>query len=175
MHLRFKFLLRNLLIPFAIGLVNFAPAQAQISGTQTLPSVELRTLKGKPFNTAELQNDGRPMIISFWATWCKPCIQELAAIAELYPDWQAETGVKLVAVSIDDSRNTGKVGPFVNGRNWDYEVLLDPNSDLKRAMNVTNVPHTFLLNGQGEIVHQHTTYKPGDEIELYEKVLSLVK
>jgi hypothetical protein len=93
----------------------------------------------------------------------------------VYKDWQKETGVKLIAMSIDDSRNTSKVGPLVNGKGWKYDVFLDENADFKRALNVTNIPHTFLLNKAGEIVWQHNSYAPGDEEELFEKVKALSK
>ncbi|MBL4656950.1 MAG: TlpA family protein disulfide reductase [Flavobacteriales bacterium] len=140
------------------------------SGVRKLPVVNVKTLSGKTVSTGKLSNDGKPIIISFWATWCKPCVRELNAIQEVYEDWTDETGVKLIAVSIDDSRNTAKVGPFVNGKGWDYEIVLDANRDFSRAMSVNTVPHTFLLNGKGEIVWQHTTYADGDEDELYELV-----
>lgn len=144
-------------------------AQAQI------PSVDVKTLNGKTVNTSTFSNDGKPMIINFWATWCKPCVRELSNIAELYEDWQDETGVKIIAISIDDARSMSRVAPFFNGKGWEYEVYIDPNSDLKRAMNVPNVPHTFLLDGEGNIVYQHTTYVDGDEHELYEKIKKLAE
>ena len=103
--------------------------------TQTkIPSVDVKTLDNQTYNTSQISNDGKPMVISFWATWCSPCKRELNNIADLYDDWVEETGVKLVAVSIDDSRNTSKVAPYVNGQSWEYQVLLDPNYDFKRAM-----------------------------------------
>jgi cytochrome c biogenesis protein CcmG, thiol:disulfide interchange protein DsbE len=138
-----------------------------------LPSAEVKTLNSKNFNTENISNNGKPIIISFWATWCTPCKKELNTISDLYDEWKEETGVKVVAISIDDARNINKVAPYVNGRNWDFEVYLDPNQDFKRAMNVNNVPHTFLLNGNGEIVWQHNSYAEGDEIKLYELVKKL--
>ncbi len=135
-----------------------------------LPAVKLKTIDGKTVNLATLTNDGNPIVISFWATWCKPCKTELNTIAEEYEDWQDETGVKLVAVSIDNSRSTGRVEPYVNGQAWEYDVLLDPNGELKRAMNVNNVPHTFLIDGKGNIVWDHNNYSAGDEEELYEQI-----
>ena len=145
--------------------------------TRRLPAVQVRTLDGKPISTATLPGvgQGKPVIISFWATWCKPCIAELTNISEQYADWQKETGVQLVAVSIDDARNAAKVSPFVRGRGWTYPVYLDQNQDLKRALNVNNVPHTFLLDGQGNIVWQHNAYNEGDEAHLLELVRKLNK
>ena len=139
----------------------------------TLPSVQLKDINGKTINTAKLSNKGKPMIISFWATWCKPCIRELKAIHEVYTDWQEETGVRMIIVSIDDAQNAQKVRPLVDGFGWDYEVLLDPNGDFKRAMNVQSVPHVFVLNGEGNIVHNHSGYTDGAESELYELLKKL--
>lgn len=112
-------------------------------------------------------------VVNFWATWCKPCIQELIAIQDSYEDLVAETGVKLIAISIDDARNAAKVRPFVEGRAWEYEVYLDVNQDFKRALNVNNVPHTFLLDGNRMIVWDHNSYSPGDEEHLFELVRTL--
>lgn len=145
---------------------------AQTKNT-TLPSVSIKSVEGKTINTDSFENQGNPIVISFWATWCKPCAKELNAISEVYDDWQEETGVKVIAVSIDDSRNAAKVGPFANGKDWPFEIYIDPNSDLKRALNVNAIPHTFLLNGNKEIVWQHTSYLDGDEEELYEEILKL--
>ena len=143
--------------------------------SRSLPNVKVKTLAGDAFNISDLDNNNKPMVISFWATWCKPCKKELNNISEVYEDWQKETGVKLVAVSIDDSRSMSKVAPYINASDWEYEVYLDPNADLKRAMGVSTVPHTFLLNDKKEIVWQHRGYFEGDEQELYEKIIELVK
>lgn len=140
------------------------------SQNSELPSVDIQTVYGEMMSTSDIENDGNPIILSFWATWCKPCIKELNTINEVYYDWQDETGVKLVAVSIDNARSSSKVLPMVNGKGWDYEVYLDPNGDFKRAMGVNMIPHTFLLNGDGEVVWQHTSFSEGSEIELIEKV-----
>jgi cytochrome c biogenesis protein CcmG/thiol:disulfide interchange protein DsbE len=140
---------------------------------RAIPSVNIKTLQGETVNTSSFNNDGKPMVISFWATWCSPCKRELTNIADVYDDWVEETGVKLIAISIDDARNAGKIEPFVNGKGWDFEFYVDNNQDLKRALNVNSVPHTFLVNGKGEIVWQHNAYSEGDEDELYEVIKKL--
>jgi cytochrome c biogenesis protein CcmG/thiol:disulfide interchange protein DsbE len=134
----------------------------------------VKTLDGKNFSTDSLKNSGKPILISFWATWCKPCVAELNAINDNYIDWQKETGVKVIAISVDDARTMNNVAPFVNGRNWNYEVYLDPNGDFQRAMSVNLVPHSFVINGKREIVTQHTSYNPGDEDKLYEEIKKAV-
>jgi thiol-disulfide isomerase/thioredoxin len=149
--------------------------KAQDQKGRALPVVEVKSLDGKTISTSKFDNDGKPIIISFWATWCKPCINELSNIAEVYDEWVEKTGVKLIAISIDDARNQSKVEPFVNGKNWNYEVYLDPNADFKRAMNVNIVPHTFLLNGNKEIVWQHNSYNDGDEKKLFQRIKAIVE
>lgn len=145
------------------------------SAQDKVPSIKVKDLRGNQFDASHIKNDGKPVILSFWATWCKPCIRELNAINDEYIDWVDETGVKVVAISIDDSRNSAKVKPFVTSQGWEYETYIDENSELRRALNVNNIPHTFLLDGKGNIVWQHNGYIPGDEDHLHELVTKLSK
>ena len=140
---------------------------------KNLPNVDVKKIDGSSFNFKNIDNNGNPIVISFWATWCKPCTKELNNIAEIYEDWQDETNVKLVAVSIDDRRSQSKVAPYVNSSGWEYEIYIDPNSDLKRAMGVSTVPHTFLLDKNKQIIWQHRGYVEGDEYELFDEILKL--
>jgi cytochrome c biogenesis protein CcmG, thiol:disulfide interchange protein DsbE len=164
--------MRNVFV--ALSFFAFSALFAQEQAPTPLPEVALKNLIGEVVKTSEFQNDGKPIILSFWATWCKPCIRELTNIQDLYEDWQDETGVKIIAVSIDDARNAMKVAPFVNGQGWDYEIYLDENSEFRRQLNVNNIPHTFLLNGKGEIVWQHNGYVDGDEENLIALVRKLI-
>ncbi|MDX1446221.1 TlpA disulfide reductase family protein [Lishizhenia sp.] len=141
-------------------------------GNKSLPSVDIQNMKGETFNTLDIASHDGPVIISFWATWCSPCKRELNTIAELYTDWQEETGVELYAVSIDDERTKSRVEPYINAQAWDYNILLDSNFDFKRAMGVNNVPHTFIVMN-GKIVYSHNNYAPGDEDAIYDKLLEL--
>lgn len=152
-----------LTVIFAVSL----PAVAQF------PSVQLKDLEGKPVNAATLSNDGKPFVVSFFATWCKPCLRELKAIHEVYPDWQEETGMKLIAISIDEAQNASKVRPLVDALGWEYEVLLDTNSELKAAMGIQSVPHLFIIDGNGKIVENRSGYTEGSEDHIIEKIRGL--
>ena len=140
-----------------------------------LPQVTLKDINGKTIQTDTLSNQGRPFIIDFFATWCKPCNRELDAISEVYEEWQQETGVKIFAVSIDQAQNIHKVKPLVSNHGWEYEVLLDPNSDFKRALGIQMIPYVLIVDGKGNIVYKHNGYTDGAETELIEKVRELVK
>jgi cytochrome c biogenesis protein CcmG/thiol:disulfide interchange protein DsbE len=138
-----------------------------------IPSVTLKDVSGKTIKTDTLRNNGKPFIIDFFATWCKPCNRELKAISEVYDDWQTETGVKIIAVSIDQAQNINKVKPLVDSNGWEYEVLLDPNGDFKRALGIQMIPYTLIIDGQGKIVYRHNGYADGEEQELIQKVREL--
>lgn len=158
-------------IPVAVLAILSLQANEDDKKGKKLPAVTIKDMAGNTINTAEASNDGNPIVISFWATWCKPCKQELNTIAEEYEDWQDETGVKLIAVSVDDQKTTKMVEPYVNATGWEYDIWMDVNGDFKRALGVNYVPHTFLLNGEGTIVYSHNNFVPGDEEELYDHIL----
>lgn len=157
-----------LLLLAIIGMTGVAQAQ--------LPAITLKTIDGKTLRTDTLRNDGKPLIIDFFATWCKPCNRELNEISEVYEEWQEETGVKLVAISIDKAQDTHKVAPLVAENEWPWEtVLLDPNQELMRSLGIQMIPFTMIIDGEGKIVYKHNGYTDGAENELIEKVRELVK
>jgi len=150
----------------SLALLICAAAAAQV------PSVTVENAKGETVNTKSLLKEGTPMIVSFWSTSCKPCIRELDAIYDALPDWLDEVEFRVVAVSTDDSRLLAKAKSFAEGRGWgeDYTLLFDKNQDFMRAMNVSVVPHVFVMDSAGKIVYSHTSYVPGNELELFEAI-----
>lgn len=134
-----------------------------------MPSVNMTTTEGGKINIQEAVNKDHVVIVSLWATWCVPCLKELDAIADVYSDWQDETNVELIAVSVDDGRTVRRVKPLINGKGWDYTILLDTNNDLKRALGASTVPLTLVIK-DNKIVYRHSGYSPGAEDELFEKV-----
>ncbi|WP_053971394.1 TlpA disulfide reductase family protein [Mangrovimonas sp. ST2L15] len=151
-----------LTLSFVFGLT-FVRAQDE------LPNLSLKNLDGSLVNIQDISKNDQLTIVSLWATWCVPCKNELDAIGEVYSDWQDETNVKLYAVSIDDSRTVKRVKPLVNGKGWEFDVLLDTNSDLKRLLNAPTVPVTLIVKNN-QILYRHSGYTPGAEEELFAKV-----
>lgn len=139
-----------------------------------LPAVTLGNVDGNLVRVDTLSNGGKPIVIDFFATWCKPCIRELDAINDVYDDWKDETGMKLIAVSIDQAQNIHKVKPLVDQAGWQYDVLLDPNGDLKRALGIQLIPYTLVIDGKGKIVYRHQGYADGAEEELIDEIRRLV-
>lgn len=163
-------IMKNHIKRLTAALAAFA-AVAAASGQ--LPQVQVKDTRGRAVNAATLGNDGKPFVISFFATWCKPCLRELRAISEVYDDWRDETGMKLYLVSIDDAQNTSKVKPMADAEGWEFDLLLDSNSDFFRAMGLQTVPHVMVVDGEGRIVHTHSGYTDGAETELIEVIRKL--
>jgi thiol-disulfide isomerase/thioredoxin len=155
--------MRNIALLFTLLLTFNAFSQ------EDLPNARVQTIDGTDTSIEEATDKDNVVILSLWATWCVPCIKELDAISEVYEDWQDETNVELIAVSVDDSRTVKRVKSLINGKGWEYEILLDTNNDLKRALGASTVPLTLLIK-DNKIVYRHSGYSPGAEMELYEKV-----
>jgi thiol-disulfide isomerase/thioredoxin len=158
----------------AVAILILCSAFVSSDGTK-IPDVVLKNLDGSKVRSSTFTNNGKPLIVSFWATWCVPCKKELDAISSKYADWQKETGVKLIAISIDDERSAAKVVSSVKAKAWPYEIFLDDQANFKNAMKVENVPYTFLVDGNGTVVWTHNSYTAGDEDLLFENVQALVK
>lgn len=149
-------------------LLTFAAVMAfiTVASAQDFPNVSVEDRSGKEIMTKELL--GKPMIVSFWAITCKPCIMELNAMNDMYYDWLDEADFEIVAVSIDDARSSSRAKAMSS--EWEFTCLYDVNQDMKRAMNVSLTPQTFIVDAEGNIVYSHSGYTPGSEVELFEKI-----
>ena len=163
--------MKNLILIIA----TFVLMSATITGDKKMPSAELKTLEGKTVNIKDYLGKGKPVVVSFWATWCSPCKKELDAINDVYPEWVEDYGVELLAITIDNARGMAKVPGMVGSKGWEYTVLSDSKQTLQQALNFQTIPQTFLVDGEGNIVYTHNGYNPGDEYELEDKIAALMK
>jgi peroxiredoxin len=151
----------------ALVFVNFAFSQKE------LPNLSLKDINNENFNLKESFNEKDKLyVFSFWASWCSPCINELDELNDIQAEWKKTVNFEIIAVSTDDSRTQKRVKPLVNGKGWEYKVLLDVNQDFKRALSIVNIPYTIVVKN-GIIVHIQNGYVPGIEEELFAKLKSL--
>lgn len=159
---------------FICSLFLFLLLAVSASAQSVWPDVKVENEKGEQVNTQKILG-GKPAIVSFWGVTCKPCLTELNTLNELLDEWREEVDFNVIAVSIDDSRFTARARSMTQGYDWNFICLFDKNQDLKRAMNVTLTPHTFVIDGNGKIVYSHTGYTPGSEYELLEQLKAIAK
>jgi cytochrome c biogenesis protein CcmG/thiol:disulfide interchange protein DsbE len=152
----------SMFFPFYMG--------AQERRILNIPSVQIKSIDGKYFNSSSFSNGDKPIIIDFWATWCVPCVMELNAIADKYEYWRKETGVKMFIIAVDTVHDTTTVSSFVKNKGWVYETYLDPDKKFQEAMHVTDTPCIFVIDGSGKIVWMHNSYMEGDEDKVFEEL-----
>lgn len=149
---------------------------AFVNGTnmnKQLPEASLKKMDGTVLASKDLFKTGKPAVISFWSTTCVPCIKELIAINKKYDAWKKETGAEVYAISTDDERFVARVPVIVKKKGWKFPVLLDTSKDLFKKLGATNNPYTIVVDGTGKIVYEHSSYKAGDEEEIYKVLKSL--
>jgi peroxiredoxin len=146
---------------------------SSLFGQQKIASANIKTLQGETVDLADLIKEKDLTVISFWATWCKPCQAELDAIAELYPDWQEDMDVQLVAITIDTQRQLSKVPGILSTKGWEYSVYSDANNVLKNQLGFQAIPQTYVVDREGNILYNHSGYTAGDEYDLEDKLKAL--
>lgn len=155
-------------------LISIFVISSLLAFAQELPEAKVQDRKGKSVEVKSWIDRETPFILSFWSTTCKPCLKELDILSENYDDWNDEKPFRVIAVSIDDSRSLARAKALAAGSGWDmFEVFYDVNSDFKRALNVSMVPHVFVFDKNGKQVYTHVGYKPGDEQELIKVIRNL--
>lgn len=153
--------------------VLFLSISSVLMAQDRVPNMQLKDMQGRTVSMQDISKD-QLVVISLWATWCVPCIKELEAIKDVYEEWQEETGVKIYAVTVDDSRTVKRVRPMVNGKAWEYEIVMDTNHDFKRAVGAAAIPMLFVAK-DNEILYRRSGYAPGAEDELYAKLQEFSK
>ena len=151
--------------------VSILAAAVVCSAQDISPNIAVKDLSGTSALMKDVLKDD-VVIVSFWATWCKPCQNELDALAEIEDSWADR--LRVVAISIDDARSVARVRSTVKAKMWPYEVYTDENSELAKSLNISSIPFVMIV-ADGKTVYSHTGYTPGSERLLVEKALSFIK
>lgn len=152
-------------------LVAAVAAAALCQAQEISPNAIVKDLSGNSIQMGDVLKDD-VVIVSFWATWCKPCQNELDALAEIEDIWADK--LRVVAISIDDARSASKVRSTVKAKMWPYEVYTDENSTLAKSLNISSIPFVMIV-ADGKTVYSHTGYTPGSERHLVDKALSCLE
>jgi thiol-disulfide isomerase/thioredoxin len=143
-----------MLKPCRVAGVLFACLLGGVAQARRVPNLELKDLAGHSQKTASLR--GSIVVISFWATWCTPCREELPRLSKLAQDYSANS-VRFVAISIDEPKDRVKVAPYVAEQKLAMEIWVGGDTDMLAQVGLGDiVPGTIILDQQGEIIGRIT-------------------
>ena len=166
-----------------LALMTFAPlgtpmvsvagaASAAAPARFAVPDWTLRTTDGKEVGLHAALSRG-PVLVSFWALWCVPCLKELPHLDALARETAGRLTV--LAVNEDAPRSVARVRPYLQSKRIGLTVPLDTAGDVARKLQVGgSLPFLVLYDARGTEVYRHLGYHEGDEAKLREKVLALL-
>ena len=133
----------------------------------------LRSVEGKNVRLAD--HLGKDVIVlSFWATWCTPCLGEMPQLQRIYEAHKAE-GLTVMGVSMDGPESVANVEPTIRRYGVTYPVLLDEETRVTAIYNPTrDAPFTVVIDRAGRIVETKLGYTPGDEVPLEQQLVRLL-
>jgi peroxiredoxin len=131
---------------------------------------DLPDLEGNSVKLTGLLEKG-PVFISFWATWCIPCKEEMRVMNEIYRKYK-DSGFVYVAINRDDVKSVPKVRPYIESKGYDFIVVFDTDAHVFETFGGQQIPFAVLLNKKGDVLHTYSTgYSAGDEIELEKDIV----
>ena len=134
------------------------------AGAEKAPQLVLENLDGSTFSLEETLKEG-PVVLDFWATWCKPCIKALPKLQSLSEEY-AERGVQVLTINVDGPRNLPKVRPFLQRHKLTLPVLLDKTNEVLKQFQLVGMPATLIIGEDGTVFYKHQGYGPGYEEKL---------
>ncbi|MBN2011888.1 TlpA family protein disulfide reductase [candidate division KSB1 bacterium] len=137
----------------------------------TALNFKLPDLRTRQVQLTDLLKQG-PVVLDFWATWCKPCAKVFPKLNALYEKYNKQ-GLTVVGINEDGPRSQAKVKPFVRSLKITFPILIDSNNDVMRRLQVQSLPTTILIGSDGTVLARHIGYHP-DEFEMLENEIQAI-
>jgi thiol-disulfide isomerase/thioredoxin len=158
---------------FCLLLLLAAPAFAEDGARPPVSDFGLRTLGGEKVKLSG--QAGKVVLVSFWATWCNPCKQELAFLDELAAKY-ADQGLVVLAINTDAPKSQAEVRRFVSARGLKLPVLLDQDGEVANRLNPRAVmPFTIYVDRNGRRAFEHEGFTPDEPAKIEARVAALLK
>ncbi|MEM1358301.1 MAG: TlpA disulfide reductase family protein [Bacteroidota bacterium] len=163
-------MLKNFLPLFVLIFTAFSVNAQKAFPTPTLADASLQSVE-----LSQFVGQGKPTVVAVWATWCQPCHMELDHMKSYLDKWQQEYGANVLAISVDKRHMVNRITPLVKRKGWKYDILVDTDGKLQRALGFTSIPQMYILDGAGNIVREFTGYQNGRESQVDAVVSKLAK
>jgi len=122
-----------------------------LSQNSIFPGIDVYSLEGSRVSARDILRNDLPVVIVFWNSDDRNSLDQLRMVNEEYESGLKGKNVKIVGICTDYSGSFERIRPLVYGIGLDFEVYIDKNNDLKRAMNVTDIPCTILINAARDV------------------------
>jgi peroxiredoxin len=157
----------------ALGCAARSANPAEDKGPARATDFSLRSVDGRTFRLSD--HLGKDVILlSFWATWCVPCLGEMPELEKIYRDHKAQ-GFTVVGLSMDGPESIANVEPTVRRYGVTYPIVLDEETRVTAVYNpARDAPYAVLIDRSGRIVERKLGYAPGDEVKLKEEIVKLL-
>jgi peroxiredoxin len=148
-----------------------APA-GKPAAVSSAPDFGGRGVDGREYQLRHLLQRG-PVLLDFWTTWCKPCMNELPNLQKIYQKYAAR-GFTLLGIPSDDAKTASKIKPTLHAKGLTFPNVPDTDRRINNLYNVRNYPTTVLIAPDGSVQMVAMGYKLGDEVELEKKIVALL-
>lgn len=146
-----------------------------VTGTATsqVQNLDFKTLQNKKVTLKDYLEKG-PVLLDFWATWCKPCLKAFPKLNVLHEKYK-ERGLTILGINEDGPRSRAKIKPFVNSLGIKFEILIDPNNEIMQRLNLQSLPTSMLISPDGNIVSTFVGARASDYKDLEADMLELLQ
>tara|TARA_B100000003_G_scaffold126018_1_gene112903 strand:+ start:238 stop:813 length:576 start_codon:yes stop_codon:yes gene_type:complete len=134
-----------------------------------VPDEKIRMINGEFSELKNYVGDG-PLLLEFWTTWCPNCPKQMGYLSDIAEHFK-NNGLKVLGINLNEPKIVNKVKPYVQTKNFSYDVAIDPEYKLGDYFGVNGIPTLLLVDKDGSIINRYVGYSPGQE-EDYVKDIS---